>query len=279
MRSITRSIEIGPWTEIKLEILKKYASAYSRILSTRTRPSFQHVYIDGFSGSGVHTAKGTGDLVWGSPTSILLVEPPFSEYHLIDLDRGNIEVLMHMVKSRKQGPYKPENVHFYNDDCNKVLLSDVFPRVRYEDYRRGLCLLDPYGLHLNWEVVRTAGEMKTIELFINFPIMDMNRNVLLRNPKNAKQEQIDRMNTYWGDISWELAAYSRDNLFKFRQKTSNQHVVDAYVERLKSDAGFAYVPNPMPMKNSRGAIVYYLIFAAHQPVAAEIVEEIFDKYR
>src|SRR5690606_6602400 len=114
----------------------------------------------------------------------------------IDLDRGNIEVLEQMVRSMKKGPYRPEDVFFYNEDCNEVLLSKVFPRVMYEDYRRALCLLDPYGLHLNWEVVRTAGQMKSIELFINFPIMDMNRNVLLRNPDNARQDQIDRMNAY-----------------------------------------------------------------------------------
>lgn len=271
--------EIGPWTEIKLEILKKYASAYSRILSTRTRPPFTHVYIDGFSGSGVHAAKQTGDLVWGSPTSVLLVDPPFCEYHLIDLDRGNIEVLEMMVRSRTIGPYRPDDVFFYNEDCNEVLLSKVFPRVKYEDYRRALCLLDPYGLHLNWEVVRTAGQMKSIELFINFPIMDMNRNVLLRNPDNAKPDQIHRMNAYWGDSSWEQAAYSRNNLFKFKQKTSNTDVVGAFTRRLRSEAGFAYVPDPLPMRNSRAAVVYYLIFTAHQPVAADIVREIFDRYR
>jgi hypothetical protein len=43
-------------------------------------------------------------------------------------------------------------------------------------------LLDPYGLHLNWEVIQAAGNMKSIDLFVNFPIMDINRNALWRNP-------------------------------------------------------------------------------------------------
>jgi three-Cys-motif partner protein len=278
MRGRSGLREIGRWTEVKLEILRKYASAYSKILSTRTRPSFAHIYIDGFSGSGFYMTKETGDLVWGSPTSVLLIDPPFSEYHLIDLDRGNIKILEQTVRSRQKGPYTPDDVFFYNGDCNDVLLTKVFPRVRYKDYRRGLCLLDPYGLHLNWEVVRTAGQMKSIELFINFPIMDMNRNVLRRDPDQVRQDQIHRMNSYWGDISWEAAAYSRDNLFRFRQKTSNIDVVTAYRKRLRTEAGFAYVPDPMPMRNSKGSVVYYLIFAAQQPVAANIVSEIFDQY-
>jgi len=55
-------------------------------------------------------------------------------------------------------------------------------------------------------------------------------------------------------------------------------VVDSFSERLKKVAGFRYVPRPMPMRNSKDAIVYFLFFAAHKPVAANIVEEIFEKY-
>lgn len=44
-------------------------------------------------------------------------------------------------------------------------------------------------------------------------------------------------------------------------------------------AGFKYVPEPMPMRNSKGAIVYYLFFASHKPVAEGIVKDIFDKFR
>jgi hypothetical protein len=42
--------EIGPWSEIKLEVIRKYAKAYSTILSSQK--SFYHVYIDAFAGLG-----------------------------------------------------------------------------------------------------------------------------------------------------------------------------------------------------------------------------------
>lgn len=35
----------------------------------------------------------------------------------------------------------------------------------------------------------------------------------------------------------------------------------------------------MPMRNRKGATVYYLIFAWQKPVAEEIVTDIFNKYR
>ncbi|MFC2021296.1 hypothetical protein ACFLU1_05905 [Chloroflexota bacterium] len=42
--------EIGEWSEIKLDIVEKYALPYSRILSSRNNPEFHHIYIDAFAG-------------------------------------------------------------------------------------------------------------------------------------------------------------------------------------------------------------------------------------
>ena len=168
----------------------------------------------------------------------------------------------------------------YEGDCNRVLLEDVFPHARFQDYRRALCLLDPYGLHLNWDVIRTAGQMRSVELFVNFPVADMNRNVLWRNPEAVDSRQITRMNAYWGDDSWRSVAYDTGrNLFGWLQKTDNETIAEAFRERLEAVAGFGYVPEPIPMRNSRGAVVYYLFFASQKPVAAKIVTQIFDKYR
>src|SRR5207245_928555 len=107
----------------------------------------------------------TGDMVAGSPLNALHVRPPFREYHLIDLDGAKAASLRELMAN------KP-NVHVYEGDCNEVLLRGVFPRLRYEDYRRGLVLLDPYGLHLDWSVIRTAGQLGTVDMFLNFPVSD-----------------------------------------------------------------------------------------------------------
>jgi hypothetical protein len=49
--------EINIWSEVKLAILKEYASAYSKILAAQQNPSFHHVYIEGFAGAGKHLSK------------------------------------------------------------------------------------------------------------------------------------------------------------------------------------------------------------------------------
>ncbi len=37
--------EIGYWSEIKLDIIEEYAAAYSSILSSRSSPSFYHLFF------------------------------------------------------------------------------------------------------------------------------------------------------------------------------------------------------------------------------------------
>jgi three-Cys-motif partner protein len=265
--------EIGYWSEVKLDIVKEYAKAYTTILS---KGRLKFFYIDGFAGSGVHLSKSSNEFVLGSPLNALNIRPPFHGFFLVDLDGDKTDQLRSFLEVRE----RPQ-VRVINGDCNQVLLHDVFPKAKYEDYRRALCVLDPYGLHLNWEVIQTAGQMKSIDLFLNFPIMDMNRNSLWRRPERVSEEGRTRMTAFWGDESWLSAAYRpKQTLFgEEDEKRDNKHVVMAFRERLKSMAGFDHVPEPLPMRNSNRADVYYLFFASQKPVASKIIQHIFKKYQ
>lgn len=266
--------EIGYWSEIKLDILAKYQGVYSKILAKQ--PGLRHVYIDGFAGAGEHISRATGEVVAGSPLQALRVVPPFREFYFIDLSGERVDHLRSLAGGRS-------DVHVLHGDCNRVLLDEVFPQVRWEDYRRALCLLDPYGLDLQWEVVRTAGRLRTVDLFLNFPIMDANRNVLWRNPSGVPVDQAARLTAFWGDDSWRTAVYrpsQQMGLFGDEvEKAENDAIAEVFRQRLRDVAGFANVPKPMPMRNSVGAVVYYLYFASQKDVANDIVEDIFRTYR
>ena len=255
--------------------MRKYAQAYSTVLSKETRIR-KYIYIDAFAGAGVHISKQTGEFVPGSPLNTLNVQPPFSEYHFIDLDGDKADHLRQLVGN-------DPSVHVYHEDCNQVLLGKVFTRARYGDYHRALCLLAPYALNLDWEVIQAAGQMRSIEIFLNFMVMDMNMNVLWKNPDHVLPAQLARMDAFWGDRSWRTTLYQKPQGllpgFDLEEKVSNEAVAAAYRERLRDVAGFAYVPEPMPMRNSRGAVVYYLFFASPNATGAKIVSDIFNKYR
>ena len=264
---------VGYWTEIKLSILRDYSKTYATILSNQ-KIIKHYAYIDGFAGVGMHISKTTGQEIEGSPSIALNLQPGFSHCHFIDLAGKRTDRLQKLAAGRS-------DVTVYHGDCNSILLNEVFPKCRYEDYRRALCLLDPYKLNPNWNVVQTAGQMRSIEIFLNFMIMDANMNVLWRNRDKVPVAQIERMRAFWGDDSWEQAGYTTEpGLFgDIESKASNEAIVKAYRKRLQEVAGFKYVPEPLPMRNSNGAVIYYLFFASHNSTGDKIARAIFKKYR
>jgi three-Cys-motif partner protein len=270
MSSELKIDEIGYWSEVKLSILEEYAKPYNQILRSH---NLYPNYVDGFAGAGHHKAKGSDRVIDGSPTRALNIDPPFDSFYFVDSDEGRVLELQRLSAGRS-------NVHVHHGDCNKVLISEVFPKISYANRQRALCILDPYGLDLDWQVIQTAGKSKVTEIFLNFPVMDMNRNVFWRNYDGVSPSNQERMTRFWGDDSWKEAAYSTtQGLFeKMEEKTSNEEVAEAFRNRLKEVAGFKHVPKPMPMRNSKSAIVYYLFFAAQEPAADKIVKAIFAKY-
>jgi three-Cys-motif partner protein len=264
--------EVGYWSEIKLEILSQYATAYSQILAAQ--PNLKHYYIDAFSGAGQHVSKISKETVLGSPLRALNVRPPFKGLFFIDMDGDKLELLRKNIGNDRR-------VQLFEGDCNIVLKDKILPQIKFTDFKRALCLLDPYGVQLKWEVIELAGKSKTIDIFLNFSIMDINMNAALKNPNKAQKQNLDRITAFLGE-GWKDAAYKPDpnlDLFEERMvKTDNSAIVKWFQKRLKEVAGFEYVPDPLPMKNSTGAVVYYLFFASHKETGSNIAKSIFKKH-
>ena len=267
--------ELGSWSELKLEIVEKYGAAYTKAFAKQSR--LKKYYIDAFSGAGAHVSRRTGEAIEGSPARALKVTPPFDHFYFIDMNAEKTKHLATLCEGRS-------DVTIITDDATSYLRQKLLPTVQYKNFNRALCLLDPYGLHLDWDVMQQAGQSKAIDLFLNFPVMDMNRNAIWRSPENAPKEGIERMSRFWGDESWRRAAYiesDQADFFSKRElvKQDNAAIVKAFQKRLQTVAGFEFVPEPLPMRNSNNAVVYYLFFASQKPVAKKIIEDIFKKHR
>lgn len=265
--------QVGYWTELKLAILREYSSVYTAIMQ-KQRFIREYAYIDGFAGPGEHISRETGETIEGSPA--IALKHKFTQYHFIDLDGERVSYLKALKNDRP-------DVHVWEGDCNEILLDKILPHFTFKSYRRALCLLDPYNLNPDWSVVQKAAELRTIEIFLNFMIMDANLNVLFNDPTRANNTQKSRFSAFWGDTSWEKIAYQEEpaDLFGLKRlnKVTTDNIMIAYRERLRKVAGFDFVPEPLPMRNTKGVPIYYLFFASHNATGHKIASSIFKKYR
>ncbi|NVL89533.1 MAG: three-Cys-motif partner protein TcmP [Desulfobacterales bacterium] len=268
--------KIGIWSEIKLDIIKEYASAFTTIMRKQDWCR-GYAYIDAFAGAGVHIRRKTGELIPGSPWNALEIANPFTEYHYIDIDKKKTEILERLA---------PENfnIKIYLGDCNEILAKKIFPTLQNKSKKRALCFFDPYGLHLYWETIIEAAKLRTTEIFLNFPLMDMNRNVLHKDLISADPDQIERMNKFCGSEDWQEILYRKGkDLFgdTYQMKIGSNVQLGKWFmsDRLQKAAGFKFVPEPVLMRNSKGGPLFFLFFATYNETGNKIVSEIFNKYR
>lgn len=243
------------WPALKLEIVRRYAAAYSHVMSRQAGLAYH--YIEGFAGPDVSLAPLNGDLVPGHPLNALRVEPPFRHHFLLDLDGGRAATLRRQVGERP-------DITLLEGDANELLLRDVLPRVRAEDYRRALCVLDPCGLRLDWRVLEAAGRLRTIDLFVSLPATD-ERGEPLWTAAGARDEA--RLTRAWGDDSW------RD--------VPGDRVAAAFARRLREVARFENVLEPVPIAagTTGSPIAGHLFFASRANTANHVLEEMFAPWR
>jgi three-Cys-motif partner protein len=152
--------EIGSWSELKLEIVEKYGAAYTTALSNAR--NLRKLYIDGYSGAGVHVARRTGAQVEGSPAGVLKLSPPFDGFYFIDMDTTRTAHLQTLCQGRS-------DVVILTGDANVKLTKEVLPKIHFRKFNRALCLLDPYGLHLDWESYTWPGNRRLLICSSIFP--------------------------------------------------------------------------------------------------------------
>ena len=264
---------LGDWSQIKHEILEKYAHAYTAILTQQSAVK-KVLYIDAYAGTGFGIDRETGETLRGSAMRAMEVTPPFHELHFIERDDDKAAIL-------EQVTAVDPRVTVHRAEGTGALASDLLRRCLWNDYRRALCLLDPYDLSVPFSLIQEIAQMRSVEIFYNFMIMDANRNVLWKRPDLVPPARLSRMDVVWGDRSWQEALYvvEPDLFGESRQKLPNKDVAEAFRRRLQTVAGFKFAPRPIAMKNRVGSTVYYLFFAGHNATGAKIVEDIFKKYR
>lgn len=271
------------WTQDKLERVRKYLVAYSTIMRKRTYP---YAYIDGFAGTGYHELKPAEDaparrtpplfpeaeepevraFLDGSARIALQVEPQFHKYVFIEKCPKKAAEL---EKLKAEFPGQAEKIAIRNADANEYLQGVCGKSwVR----QRAVLFVDPFGMQLSWDTLKAVGNTKAIDTWILFPVSAVNR-LLTQNGKIPDGWR-RRLDTMFGEPDWFDVFFpkKKGGLFEdpdAREKTADMKLIGKYFNERLESAFAGVAPNPYTLRNTKGAPLFLLCFAAANPNAAK----------
>ena len=268
-----RDDTIGSWSVDKLNLLRKYLAAYVTVLRNQSWCK-GYEYIDGFAGTGRPQTRDEHRYIDGSPRVALELPDPFTKYHFIESSNWRIKKLETL---RKEFP--SQQIEIYPGDCNDLLRRKIVPDLRMQSFKRALAFLDPFGMELEWSTLEEVARVETIEVFLNFSVMAINRNVRRRRKEDIAPAVREQMDRFWG-TEWEAELYEEERtLFgpkTVRIKQSGKELGQRFQNRLKEI--FPHSTVPVLMTNSKNAPLYCLVFAGHNQTGVKIANDIFGKF-
>jgi three-Cys-motif partner protein len=266
----------GSWTQQKLEVLSKYLRAYRMIFDRNLRARFfKTSYVDAFAGTGEiprpvlkgffkddpDLLKAEEEFRKGSVRRALEVDPPFDHYVFIEKDAGKCKELETLA-----GDFPERDIRVVNKDANEALLEWCGQMDTKKE--RAVVFLDPFGASVEWKVIKALANTKAVDLWILFPYAAINR-MLVSNamPPKAWAKRLTRI---FGTEEWQKKFYStsswrslidEDKRVERVYKTADQEqITEFFVTQLKEE--FAEVAKPGFLHNSRGSLLFVLLFAA-----------------
>jgi three-Cys-motif partner protein len=262
----------GAWTEIKLEIVKKYLNFYTRALTGLNLPL---IYIDAFAGTGSRneTTKaipiigkiGEKVTLSGSARNALEIERPFDKYIFIEKKRKRYDEL-----KKLKNEYDTLNIEVINNDANQILTSIAKqPRWKEGNYR-GVIFLDPYGLQVNWNTLEAISNTQKFDIWFLFSISGVCRQAA-KDYGKVDDYKKERLNKIFGTNEWFNAFYNQKQkpiplkLFpgigkdpeKIRREANIKQIEEWVKKRLEQC--FPYVSNPKALPKE-GSQLFSLFF-------------------
>lgn len=275
----------GAWTEQKLEALKHYLTAYRLIFTQNEKARFfKTIYIDAFAGTGERKTADVSDEASlfdpeelpeldaykkGSARIALELSSPFDEYIFIDKKKEHAAQLVSTIES--DYPQLASRCKVMQGDGTK-LLTDI---CRNRDWKksRAVVFLDPYGMNIEWALLKQIADTKAIDLWLLFPL-GMGANRLLKRDSTPPLSFSEKLTRIFGTPEWHSAFYKPSTQGDFFSEeisliknASFDQIGEFLIGRLKSIfSGVA--PTTKALFNSRSNPMYLLCFAAGNPIGA-----------
>lgn len=264
----------GPWTQIKLDALEDYLSAFTKA-SQRARGT---VYLDLFAGAFSNTDRLTGAPIMGSPYRALSVTPPFSKVYGFELQERTAKQL----EAKLRGEFPDRDIAVRPGDCNVTTPEVLNGMDVYWRKKPTFAMIDQFMAEVHWDTIRALARhrlrsapnrpLRKTELWLYFGDSFIPRGLGSKKPGEAEAiaARVDRM---YGNPKWRYIKQARDDGL-ITGKTLKAELVNLMRWQLENELGYA-VTVPLEFINERGGGLYTVIFATDHPVGEKIMRHIF----
>lgn len=282
----------GEWTDRKLDVLRKYLSAYTTALKNQR---FHLIYVDAFAGTGsrlpsdtggmsvdqldllqqdVHLAEG---LMAGSARLALESTPPFDEFLFVEQNAS---------RCRQLEGLRDE---FPGLDCVRIIRGEANEELRrlcsrnlIRERARAVVFLDPYGLQVDWATVEAMARTRAIDMWLLVPISGCNR--MLERSGHIPESWAASLTRFFGTAEWKDHLYEAQDaadlfdgpIVEFR-KAPMARIAAFIIERLRG-AFVGVLDPPGYLLDDRGRPLFLLCFAASNrngaPIALKIARDL-----
>lgn len=258
--------EFGHWTELKLEILRRYLDEFTTTTKNKARA---RVFLDAFAGQGVGRSRETGDVFEGSVRIALQTEgPPFTHLRFVEVDSTKARRLREDLSAEFPG----RDILVYEGDCNQMVrlaLADLADLA----WAPTFAFLDPDGIQLKWSTVEALADHKRghkfkVELWLLFSTMGLVRRLALDEEKLRPGDEQAASDAF-GDDSWRpIYDARRDD--RIDGKRARYEYINLYRWKLERELNYSHT-FALEIRNDRGVPIYAMVFATDHEAGKRIM--------
>jgi three-Cys-motif partner protein len=268
----------GPWTQIKLDLLRRYLIAFNQALQyrpVRARP-FSRIYIDAFAGTGeceIRTGEQTVETIAGSATIALETLPAFDQVHLIDLNRVHVDELTRLAAGYG------ERVQVHHDDAN-LAIKKLLRRVNWNS-SRGVLFLDPYGMTVPWTTLQKVAATQALDVWYLFPLSGVYRQAA-NDFEKVDESKAASLDEVLGTTAWRDHFYKSNGQVNLlgeeegKVRIATPEDIAGFVRGRLSEVFKGWVSDPLYLRSATGTPLFalYCCISNPSPKAADLAEKI-----
>lgn len=256
------------WSEVKLEILRGYLQAFTRVVRSSSSGA---IYLDLFAGSFENQRRHEPGTFAGSSQIALDIDPPFTRLVFCELE-GPAQRLRADIRAARPNDSRWTVVE---GDSNATL-PGILKSLNAVRWAPTFAFLDPKGLQVAWDTVETlarwrADKKTKVEQWMLFPEPALSRVLGLRGARGRRSA--DRLNRLFGTNRW-IAIHQMRRANQISAEAMRAEFVNLLRWRLEAELWYRST-HALQIVNTTGVPVYTLVFATDSPPGDAIMSHLY----